>query len=291
MPELPEVETVRRGLFGGVVEKVICSVEVRRADVIFPGKDEFVRSLEGKKFSSLERIGKLLSFSVQGESEQFLLVHLKMTGRLVYVAGEKQFVGGYSLAPMALRTPAGAHEKHTHVVFSFEDDSKLFFSDIRRFGYMRLVDGVGKKRIFSGFGMDPLRDGFSEQRFLEIFSGRKMILKAFLLAQNLIAGIGNIYADEICFAAGVRPGRRVSALRVREKKDLYAACVRVLTQAVEKGGTTFRDFVNGEGYRGNFLPFLRVYGRGGKGCFVCKEALVSKRIAGRTTVYCRMCQK
>lgn len=182
---------------------------------------------------------------------------------------------------------------YTRAAFVFSDDSKLYFNDMRRFGYLRLAGEAEKNKVERAYGIEPFSKKFNLAEFKRILAGReKSLLKAALLDQALIAGIGNIYADEICFSAGVLPGRPAASLTEKEKAALFRAIKSVLRQALKYGGTTFRNYANARGQKGKFTEFLKVYGRQGMKCLRCKKGIIQKRkIAGRGTSFCGNCQK
>ena len=285
MPELPEVETIRRDLKRYVLGKKIKQVTATHPKVVGGNIAAFCRALRGQHFTQIDRVGKLLIFSLA--PGQFLLVHLKMTGQLIYQAGPLVIAGGHSQTDY----PGVQPGPHTRVIITFADNSKLFFHDMRLFGFMKMVDEAGRNKAVSAFGIEPLTEHFTEEKFAAVFRGRKTSTKTVLLNQALIAGIGNIYADEICFAAGIRPSRRAARLRKADLAALYTATTQVIRRAIAERGTTFNNYVDGAGNKGNFLKFLAVYGRGGQPCRTCERPLIKKRIAGRGTVYCVYCQK
>lgn len=286
MPELPEVETIRRDLSEVILKKKITAVSTTGTKVMRSAPRVFSRALVGKQFTSIDRIGKLLIFTI-GEKEQYLLVHLKMTGQLFYQHAKGLVAGGHSDSPQIGTLP----NAHTRVIISFQDKSKLFFNDMRLFGYMELADEKRLIRIKERFGIEPLTKEFSLENFVAALGKRTTSIKAVLLNQTLIAGIGNIYADEACFAARIRPGRRARTLTLLEKKKLFIEIDRVLTLAIKERGTTFNTYIDGIGRTRNFLSFLQVYGRGKNPCLVCGAVLEKKKVAGRGTVYCLVCQK
>lgn len=273
MPELPEVETVRRSLIPLVVSRRIKRVEVLYGGIIKkPHPAEFVEMLAGRKIVSLERRGKYLLFQL---SENYTLVaHLRMTGRF-WVC------------------PAGAElAKHTHVIFHLDDHQELRFVDIRKFGLFYLVP-AGKWSEAGGLatlGPEPLAEDFTYEVFRDIFSSAKGRLKAFLLDQTRLAGIGNIYADEILFAAKLHPERNLTGLKDEEIQALYQAIRAVLQRGVDCRGTSVRDYVDGRGQKGSFQKELKVYDQAGKDCVACGTKLVKRVVAGRGTVFCPKCQ-
>lgn len=292
MPELPEVETIRRGLEKNILNKKIITVSVTEKKLVKSNFSEFQKTLTGNAFSSIERIGKLLMFKLKSDN-QYLLIHLKMTGQLIYKKNEKTVAGGHNL-PMVI---GNLPNKFTHITFIFADNSKLFFNDMRKFGYLKLVDAVGKEQIQkNNFGPDALTISWPE--FKAILEKKKNSrLKATLLNQGIIAGIGNIYADEICFYGGVLPTRVIKTIPPTTIKKLYDGTKNILAKAVECGGTTFGthgegNYVTAHGHRGNYCDYLKVYDRNGEKCLRCKKGTIAKKaVASRGTSYCANCQK
>ncbi len=288
MPELPEVETVRRDLLTRIIKKKITSVEVFKDRMVKVPKKKFISALLGRKIVDIERVGKLLVLTI--DTGEYLLIHLKMTGQLIYRDKKQQIGGGHSLSKE--ESNFQVPNKHTYIIIAFAGGGKLFFNDQRTFGYMTIVSeeelGLIKKR----FGVEPLSWNFTLEHFTSIIKNKKTSIKAALLDQRLIAGIGNIYADESCFLAGIKPTRLANSLTAKERQKLFTAIRDVLDLAVRERGTTFNHFVDGEGKRGNFLSFLKVYGRNGERCLVCKDGIIEKsRVAGRGTHVCGVCQK
>jgi len=287
MPELPEVETIRRSLEKNIIGKKIAEVLVRKKKIVRGGVDDFIKEVVGKKIEKIERAGKLLIFQLL--EEKFILVHLKMTGQLIFEKGKKVVAGGHKISDKDIED---LPNKYTHIIFRFTAGAKMFFNDMRQFGYMRLVDKNEKIKVENEYGIDPLKASFTEKVFSEIVSVRKKKIKTVLMEQGLIAGIGNIYADEICFKAGVRPDRSANSLSEAEKKRIHKECKNILKKAVKYKGTTFRDFRDGEGKRGGFSKFLKVYQREGRTCLKCwKEKIKKISVGGRGTRYCPVCQK
>jgi len=294
MPELPEVETIRRDLEGKIVRKKITDVEVRAKKIIKTNLKEFVEALKGNQFTKIERKGKLLIFNLQTK-DQFLLVHLKMTGQLIYRYDHKTIAGGHNLPKNIGELP----NKFTHLIFSFSDKSYLYYNDMRKFGYMKIVDQAERDRILTeNFGIDAIDEKFTLAVFKKILEKKKgAIAKAALLDQISIAGIGNIYADEVLFDSKILPNRKVSTLKSDEIKKMYQSIKKVLKHAIRHRGTTFGTqleghYVDSEGRHGNYLDFLKVYQREKKKCLRCTNGVIEKKsIAGRGTRFCSACQK
>jgi formamidopyrimidine-DNA glycosylase len=287
MPELPEVETIRRDLARVIVGKKITHVEVLHRAPIKDGVKKFTEALQNKKLKHIDRIGKLLMLDLS--DGHFLLIHLKMTGQLIYRHDKTIIAGGHSFSAFKPDELPGAY---TWVIWNFDDGSVLYFNDMRKFGYLKIVDRKEKEMIVSGYGLEPLTKNFTLKNFLKILEKRNAPIKAVLLNQALIAGIGNIYADEICFAAKIFPGTRTSVLSSLEKTKLFNAINIILKKAIKYKGTTFKNYVSAHGKKGNFSDFLQVYKRDKQKCFVCKKGIVSnKKIGGRSSRYCPVCQK
>lgn len=274
MPELPEVETVCRGLRRHVVGRTITKVVVRSDSVIHDQgmtAEAFQALLEEHRICAVGRRGKYILLELD---TGYLICHLRMTGKLLVRAG--------SVTP----------EKHDHVIFYLDDGHVLLYEDVRRFGGFLWCAGEPMYREpLSKLGSEPLEAAFNANDFFKSTRKRKRPIKTHLLDQTIVAGIGNIYADEILFAAGVRP--RKSAMRITrgEADAIVNATKRILTEAIAVGGSTIRDYVDSESREGAFQLSHQVYGRAGEPCKQCGTALKSVTVGGRRSVYCPNCQK
>lgn len=287
MPELPEVETIRRDLEEKIVGKKIAAVFILAKKSVHYPATKFSDVLIGDSFSNINRRGKLLYCSFR-KNLLFLLIHLKMTGQLIFRQKKKIIAGGHSLGCIDFELP----NKFTRVVIKFSDGSELFFNDLRRFGYLKLVTAEEKDKILkNSFGIEPLTPGFKYPLFAQLFNNRKTNIKALLMNQKLIAGIGNIYADEVCFCAGVRPDRKANKITETEKKKIFNCINKVLKLSIAHRGTTFNSYVDCDGKTGSFVSLLKVYGRVGEKCYRCKSIIQKIRAAGRGTHFCLKCQK
>jgi formamidopyrimidine-DNA glycosylase len=289
MPELPEVETVRRDLTAVILHQKIKSVKILSQPTIKNSPALFLRILKNNEFVKIERIGKLLIFNL-ANGKNYLLVHLKMTGQLIYDSGKNVVVGGHSLNKNRTEEMVKP-QRSTRVYFIFADGSRLFFNDQRRFGYLKIVDYNELEKIKSKYGLEPLTPEFKKDKWRQIFSGRKKNVKALLLDQSLVAGVGNIYADEVLFASGILPNRLANSLKLVEIDKIFKNLQIILARAIAERGTTFNNYVDGHGRKGGFVNFLKVYGRKGQNCKKCKTPLKSTKVAGRGTIYCIKCQK
>lgn len=293
MPELPEVETVRRDLVAHLLGKKIKTVTVLNRKTVNPNPEDFIKILSGSFFIDISRRGKLLIFKLK-KADTYLLVHLKMTGQLIYLAKDSQVSGGHSLSSHSFEKAVGGElpNKYTRAFITFADKSNLFFNDLRKFGYMKLV---GQKEldafILKNYGPEPLEAEFSLNEFLAKLKTKRRNIKAVLLDQKLVAGLGNIYVDEVLFAAGVRPMRLASSVTKSEATKIHKEIIKILTLAIKHRGTTFSNYVDSKGKRGNFSSLLQVYGRGKEKCLKCSSAIIKTKIAGRGTHYCENCQK
>ncbi|HHS96288.1 MAG TPA: bifunctional DNA-formamidopyrimidine glycosylase/DNA-(apurinic or apyrimidinic site) lyase [Chloroflexi bacterium] len=270
MPELPEVETVVRGL-KGLVGRRITDVEVRwERTVAAPDVAAFGQRLRGRRVEEVGRRGKWVVIRLDGGL--FLLIHLRMSGRLV--------VGG--------GTPAD--DRHLRVAFALDDGSRLFFYDPRKFGRMVLVEDPGE--VLGGLGPEPLDEGFTVERLRERLARRRGRLKPLLLDQRFVAGLGNIYADEVLWRARLHPLRRADRLTEGEVARLHAAIRAVLREAIAGRGTTLEDgrYVGVDGRPGGFAPRLAVYHREGQPCLRCGTPIRRIRVNGRGTHFCPRCQ-
>jgi formamidopyrimidine-DNA glycosylase len=271
VPELPEVETVARGLDAAVRGKTIASVEVLLPRVaIAPPGEEFGAALAGERIEAVGRRGKYVV--VRFVSGRRLIVHLRMTGRLIVQP------------PLYDETLP-----YTRVLTRFSDGSRLCFTDVRTFGRMRLLrkdepwDADG--------GVEPLSQGFTSETFLSMLSGRRTAIKTFLLDQSRIAGIGNIYACEALWEAGIKPSRATHTISKPAGRRLHGAIRNVLQRAVAARGTSVDDYVDAEGRKGEFQHQLAVYGRLDEPCLRCGGSIVRTVIGQRGTWWCRRCQK
>lgn len=288
MPELPEVETVRRGLAPVMAGATIRSVDLRRPDLRFPLPADFADRLSGARVNDLERRGKYLVAPLS--TGDALIMHLGMTGRFS-VAGEM------AARPGRFAYAQGADSRHDHVVFRLKsaggEAATIIYNDPRRFGFMDLApwDEIDKSRHFKGMGPEPLSEAFSVEALKAALKARTTPIKAGLLDQGVVAGIGNIYACEALFRAGISPRRRASTIAGRRADRLHVAIVAVLSDAIEAGGSTLRDFAGADGALGYFQHSFEVYGREGEPCPVCAGPVRRITQSGRSTFFCGACQR
>lgn len=275
MPELPEVETVRKGLLNQCVGHVITAVEVREKKIIrrFTGSlDTFCGAVNGATIADVRRRGKYLIVLL--DNAQWLVMHLGMTGKL-YVRDADQSV-----------------DKHTHILFFLDNGKALHFNDVRRFGGVALwcTDPFLEPPL-SLLGPEPLGASFTAAYVYAAAHAHRVAIKTLLLNQHIIAGLGNIYVDEALFAAGIRPRKRSDRLTRKEAQNLVPAIRRILQEAIQAGGSTIRDYRDATGAQGRFQLTHQVYGRGGLPCKTCATPLKKMVVGGRSSVYCPVCQK
>lgn len=270
MPELPEVETI-----ANVLQKRVCGDRIEsvwvgsKPEPLKSPASEIARALEGARVERVHRVGKHIVFDLQavrnGSRRQWI-VHLGMTGRMLLVNPETEL------------------PKHTHLVARLASGRELRFVDPRRFGRLEV-----RRNGFSGPGTEPLQ--ISAEEFARLFHRRTAPIKALLLNQTLLHGVGNIYADESLFRSGVRPRRRANSLTRAELTKLHASLLEVLKEAIAAGGSSVSDYVDADGEAGFFQLQHRVYGREGEPCLVCRAKIKKIIVAGRGTHYCPRCQK
>lgn len=274
MPELPEVETVRRGLETALKGAVICKVTLKRKDLRVPFPKNMGKALAGRKITGIKRRAKYLLFYL--DSDDVLIAHLGMSGRFfIYQPAQARHNG-----------------KHDHVIFEFADGRTLIFNDARRFGLMQLAKKSQLKThpLFKHLGPEPFDKAFSPDYLQAALAKRKTPVKVALMDQELVVGVGNIYASEALFLAHIDP-RKPAHKAAKQAKPIIAAIRQVLNDAIASGGSSLRDFLHITGYAGDFQHRFQVYGRAGKPCFICNIPLRNIRQAGRSTFFCAECQK
>jgi formamidopyrimidine-DNA glycosylase len=313
MPELPEVETVRVGLQRLLPGRVIVAVDFNWPKSFPNSSSDVGQFVIGAAVKDVRRRAKVLMIDLS--SEYTLVVHLKMTGQLVFIekqatedwgkkteergssklkaqspSGEIRFGAGHPNDSLIGNLP----DKSTRVTITFDDGSRLFFNDQRKFGWMKLFPTIELPNIdfFKKVGPEPLEAVFTAKKFRERLLRRPNTnIKAAILDQTVIAGVGNIYADESLWGARIHPTTLVKNLSVIKTNRLFKELQYVLRLAIEKGGSSDKNYVDAEGKKGSYLEFARVFRRNGQGCPRCQSVIVKTRVAGRGTHYCPICQK
>lgn len=287
MPELPEVETVRLQLKRKIVGKTIAAVKVFNPKTV--GSDEKIaKRLKGGVVADIARIGKLLIFSFENKKDLFVLAHLKMTGQFFYIDKKGASIGG---GHSQGKTEDSFPNRHTRVSLNFTDGTSLHFNDMRMFGYFKTATTEEVAAAKARFGPEPISSDFDPVWFYEKLKKRKAPIKAALLDQTFIAGLGNIYVDEALWAAKVAPTRRADLVTKKEAAAIAAAAGAIMNESITYGGTTFQNFKDTGGKNGNYLDYLKVFSKQGMPCPRCGTKIIKIRCAGRGTHYCTKCQK
>ncbi|HUY53286.1 MAG TPA: bifunctional DNA-formamidopyrimidine glycosylase/DNA-(apurinic or apyrimidinic site) lyase [Candidatus Dormibacteraeota bacterium] len=283
MPELPEVETIVRGLNKLLVGKTISSVDFDYPKSFPNNLIDVNKFLIGSQISTIQRRGKVIIINLINNYS--LIVHLKMTGQLIYRSQQQSFGGGHPTDSLIGNLP----DKSTRVTLEFSDSSKLFFNDQRKFGWMRLLPNVDIDNIdfFKKLGPEPLESNFSWQiLYNRLLKRPKSSIKSVLLDQGILAGIGNIYADESLWMTKIHPVTKVNKLSKSEIKNLHSNIREVLNLSLDKGGSTDRNYLNAEGKKGSYLEFANVFRRQGQPCIRCGETIIKFKLNGRGTHIC-----
>ncbi|TMD04509.1 MAG: bifunctional DNA-formamidopyrimidine glycosylase/DNA-(apurinic or apyrimidinic site) lyase [Chloroflexi bacterium] len=274
MPELPEVETIVQDLRPLLQGRRVDRVDLRFPAIVrHPEPEAFVRELRGRRLGPLTRRGKYMLLEL--DAPLLLVVHLGMTGQLLHVVPEEPL------------------RAHTHAILSLDDGTELRYRDVRRFGRLLLgseAELVGSRKL-PKLGPEPIDPDFKAVDLYHRLQGRKAPLKLLLLDQAVVAGVGNIYADESCFRARVRPDRPAGRLSRPRTARLHAALRDSLLEGILNRGSSVADYVDARGAKGRQQEVLLVYGRGGEPCFKCGRPLAAIRLGGRMTVFCRTCQR
>lgn len=300
MPELPEVETVKRGLHKLIIGRKIVAAKNDNPKSFPNAENDVQQFLIHATVTDVRRRAKVLMIDLS--TNYTLVIHLKMTGQLVFVkpllfttyqlpttASETRFGAGHPNDSLVNNLP----DKSTRVTFDLDDGSHLYFNDQRKFGWVRLMPTPEVPNIdfMKRVGPEPLEADFTAEQFAERFKRRaRTTIKAAILDQSVIAGVGNIYADEALWGAKIHPARLVGTITEAEFKQLYNEVREVMNLSIEKGGSTNRNYVNAEGKKGSYMDFARVFRREGQECPRCGTEIIKIRVAGRGTHICPACQ-
>jgi formamidopyrimidine-DNA glycosylase len=318
MPELPEVENLRMGLEKAILEQKVLKVEVRKPKLVSGNGTlrtasskkvrEFEQNIKGEKFIAVERRAKNLIFKLS--HDKIIIAHLKMTGQFVFKPKSgKQVLGGPARNAYSIAV-AGGHpieisektlpNKHSHIIFTLEN-GMLYYNDTRMFGYVLYYPSTvafEKENHFKSYGKEPLDKSFTVKYFIESLKNKKGHakeragkIKTILLNQGVVTGIGNIYADESLFEAGILPSRSASSLSKQEIEKLRNAIVRIMKRAIKVGGSSVATYRLVDNSQGNYAREHKVYGKAGKLCVKCGKPLSKILIQTRTTIFCPRCQK
>ena len=311
MPELPEVESIRLGLLKSIVSQKILNVEIRNEKIVSSNSNirkadqnktnNFIKNLIGKKIININRRAK--NIIIEMDDANIILIHLKMTGQLIYnpfrlsgtfPEGRKNTFNSSTTDRLNSSTATSdTVNKHTHIIFELEN-GKLLYNDVRQFGYVlyyKDMNDLLANKHFKNLGVEPFEQEFTLKYLKEKFANTNKNIKSALLSQNIVVGIGNIYADEICFASNLLPQRLCKTLNEIEMSKLYKNIKNILSEAIASGGSSVSDYklVNGES--GKYQNQHKVYGRYGQVCYGCGDILAKSVTSARTTIYCLVCQK
>ncbi len=303
MPELPEVENIKKDLRKTLIGKQIQRVFVYTEKMIKVGAgkisnikkgskkqtQEFIKTLKNKRILEIQRRAKYLIISLS--QKHFLVIHLRMSGQLIF-RNKKQLKEPLLLSVAKNAVKEKLPNKHTHLEIVFKGEQRLFYNDIRQFGHLRLVNQKELEEIFENLSLGPEPLSLSFEGFKEISETyKRKRAKDFLLDQRVISGIGNIYSDEALFRSKINPSRKIYSLKEAELKKLFQNIKLVLNEAISAGGSSIDSFKRVNGNSGKYTEKHLVYGRSGFPCPVCKRKLLSKKIGSRTSTYCGYCQK
>ena len=272
MPELPEVETVRRGLEKLILGKKISNIDIHYPKMIKTDLDEFQKEMFGQVIQSMGRRGKYLLFYL---TDKVLISHLRMEGKYFYYPDQVP------------------ERKHAHVLIHFEDGGTLVYEDVRKFGTMELLapELLDAYFVSRKLGPEPTEQDFDLEIFRGALKRSKKPIKSHLLDQTLVAGLGNIYVDEVLWRAKVHPSRTSNSLTAQEARKVHDETINVLGQAVEKGGSTIRTYTNAFGEDGTMQEFHQVYDKAGQACLRCETIIEKIQLGGRGTHFCPKCQR
>jgi len=282
MPELPEVETIRKGL-----EKYLIGHKIERVEIRYGKKFEGdEKKLIGGKVIAIRRFGKVQSIDLSNGYS--IVIHIKLTGQLIYRGPNLKDPG-----KLSQKVLGGLEGKHTHVIFYLDRGGKLYFNDVRKFGWIYIVEtkSVGKHKFIKKLGPEPLTN-LTLEKFKEILKSSTQAVKTLLMNQNKISGVGNIYANDALWLAKINPKKTARKLKEKETEDLYYSIIEVLRKGLKYGGASELSYVTAEGEEGGYQSHTLVYDREGEVCSRCKKAKIKKIfLSGRGTYFCPICQK
>ncbi len=289
MPELPEVEVVKRSLKKKILNLIIKKVKINDCNLRFKLNKQQILKLLGKKIVKIERRSKFLIFKI--ERDFYMLVHLGMTGKFFFInKKEKKFKTSFYYNLKGIKD-----EKHDRVIFFLQDNQKLIYNDVRKFGFIKFYKVSNYKLIdhLKNLGPEPLEKNCNSEYFKKYILGRKRSIKDVLMDQRCISGLGNIYVNEVLFLSKIRPTRKVRTLKDREIDKIISNIKKILKISIKLGGSSIKDFSSDDGKKGSFQQRFRVYGKEGEKCSNtdCSTSIIRRIISNRATFYCMKCQK
>ena len=288
MPELPEVEVVKRSLEKKLINLIIKKVKINDGNLRYKINRVETSNLEGKKIRSIKRRSKFLILKVGKET--ILLIHLGMTGKFFFVDNqERKFKTSFYY------NIKKKDKKHDRIIFFLQGNQKLIYNDIRKFGFIKLynIKNFNKITHLQNLGPEPLNSGFNLRYFQKYISGRKRKIKDILMDQKFVSGLGNIYVNEILFLSKIKPTRKVAKVKDTEIEKIIKITKNILRSSIKYGGSSIKDFSVDDGKKGNFQQYFNVYGRKGEKCsnVDCNKNVIRTVISNRATFFCKSCQK
>ncbi len=282
MPELPEVETISRQLNESISGRTVSQVEVLRQRSFWGDEKKII----DWKVESVSRKSKLIEIRFSNQTEM-IIVHLKMTGQLIFVDGTKRVVGGHPTPDWVNELPS----KHTRVIWKFKDGARLYFNDMRVFGWMKIVSKEKYENEIRKQSPDIIDRGFTDEYLFDILKKTKKTIKFVLLDQEKMGGLGNIYVNDALFLAGIRPDRKADSLSWEEGRRLHKAAVKVIRDGIKYGGASASNYVQVTGLGGTYQDHFLVYKKDGQKCTKCGETIKKIKLGGRGSFYCPNCQR
>ncbi len=288
MPELPEVEVVKRSLEKKILNLIIQKVKINDSKLRYNVNKEKIYKLKGKKIEKIYRRSKFLIFQLTGKT--FMLVHLGMTGKFFFINKKKKKLKTsfyYKLDPEK-------DSKHDRIIFYLEKNQKLIYNDVRKFGFIKFYnqDKLNKSMHLKNLGPEPLNNEWNSTYFKRYILGRERTIKDILMDQKFVSGIGNIYANETLFLSSIKPSRKVNKIKDHEIEKIIKNTKKILESSIKLGGSSIKDFSN-DGKKGDFQQYFSVYGRKGEICsnIDCNQLINKSKISNRATFFCKFCQK
>ncbi len=288
MPELPEVEVVKRSLEKKIQNLVIKKVKINDGNLRYIVNKKKIFKLSGKKIQKIKRRSKFLIFKFNNNS--IMLVHLGMTGKFIFVNKNKKFKTSFYYD-----LDQNKDKKHDRIIFFLQDKKKLIYNDVRKFGFFKFLekDKYESNAHLINLGPEPLKKNFNLNYLKNYVYKRNRSIKNILMDQKCVSGLGNIYVNEILFFSGVKPSRKVKSLKDFELKNIVKNTKKILRNSIKLGGSSIKDFSSDDGKRGKFQQYFSVYGREGKNCsnVDCNKVVFRTVISNRATFFCKKCQK
>ena len=286
MPELPEIEIVKRSLYKMINKAKITSITINNKNLRYKIASNFSQSLKGEKIIKITRRSKYLIFFLK---TKLILIHLGMTGKLLIIRNRDN-----ATFRTSFYYNLNIISKHNHIIFKLNNGLMLIYNDVRRFGFLKIykISEINKISFLKKLGLEPLNDKFNIKYFKKFSLKRKKNIKNLIMDQTFICGLGNIYANEALFMSKIKPFRECNNLNDVEIKNLILSIKRVLKLSISKGGSSIRDFISSSGKSGQFQQFFQVYGRKNKSCSrtLCKGIIKKINISNRSSFYCNICQ-